>query len=285
MLRYAEFHAINLRLTDKAFKFVLKLPNESYNQTYLYTATLMVIIITLSTFFPALSQAKESDENWYQIEYIIFEHINADPYDLRYEDTPTSLPKRSHYLHLLKQGEALSPFHVIELDENNTVLNDALNKLKNSPDIKVHDHGAWQQALQRGQYIPPLKIEQDTDILNAQKLLGELQIKRERYLHVAANLYLENTITLPYADLKTWLFEEDTQRWPLDWLLQPLAYQHPSLEAIGESEISQNRIHLEQTRRIKNGEIHYIDHPVIGLIVTIKKVDSPYNFENENSAE
>ena len=264
---------------------MLKRPTESYTQTYLYTVTLMIITVTWSTLFPALAHANESDESWYQIEYIIFEQVNADLYDLRYEDTPTTLPKRAQYLHLLDQGEALSPFHIIELDEDETVLKDALNKLKKSPDVKIHDHGAWQQAIQRGQYIPPLKIEQDTDILNAQKLLGELQIKRERYLHVKANLYLENALTLPYPDLITWLFQEESQRWPLDWLLQPLAFQHPSLEKVGASEIYQNRIHLAQTRRIKNGEIHYIDHPVIGLIVTIKEIDSPYNFENENSAE
>ena len=258
---------------------------QHHTPTYLNAITLLIITAVLSTFYPAKLSAEEPDENWYQIEYIIFEHLNTDLYDLRYEDTPTSLPKRAQYLYLLKQGEPISPFQVVELDEDSTTLKEALNKLKKSPDVKVHDHGAWQQTLQRGQYVPPLKIEQDTNILNAQKLLGELQIKRERYVHIKANLYLQNSLTLPYHDLKTWLFQEDSQRWPLDWLLQPLAFQHPSLDKVGTSNISQNSINLEQTRRIKNAEIHYIDHPVIGLIVTIKEVDSPYDFESENNAE
>jgi hypothetical protein len=54
----------------------------------------------------------------------------------------------------------------------------------------------------------------------------------------------------------------------------------PFTASIGISDFYQNIRFLEESRRIKEGEIHYIDHPVLGIIVTIKEVQSPNQLLN-----
>ena len=97
-------------------------------------------------------------------------------------------------------------------------------------------------------------------------------------MHVDIDVFLADFTALPYTDLKDWVYVSDETRWPLNWLLIPLAYQHPALETTGESLVANNTIHFKQSRRIKDAEIHYIDHPALGLMVTIKEIEAPFEF-------
>jgi len=240
-------------------------------------SSLLILLLSYSL----LVSSEESKKNWYQIEYIIFEHKNADRHVLRFEDTSFKLPKRRQYLHLLDSGEPISPFQLKQVNTDAT-LESALKKLVKSPRVNVLDRGAWQQEIGRSEVLPPLKIAVDLRPDQSQQLLGEIQIVRERYMHAKANIYMTEWIQLPYPDLKDWLFQEPTESWPFSWLLQPIAYRHTTLTRVGESKIPKNVVHLEQSRRIKGSEIHYMDHPVLGVMITIKEIEPPFEFGDES---
>jgi len=220
----------------------------------------------------------ESSEHWYQVEFILFEHLQSDRHVLRYEDVKYALPVRDQYQFLVPKGEVLSPFQLEQIDNAEAELNDALHRMKASSEVKVHVDGGWQQAIKRDQKLPPIKIAAGKQYGNRYQLEGELRIRRGRYMHIEIEVFLASFKILPYADLKNWLFEAEAERWPIHWLLTPLAYRHPALLTKGETTIPENTVHFKQSRRIKDGEVHYIDHPALGLIATIKRIDAPFEY-------
>lgn len=70
------------------------------------------------------------------------------------------------------------------------------------------------------------------------ELQGHLAVTLGRYLHTQATLWLEPTPTAPTSD--------------------PAAYAQ-----------------LDQSQRMRSGELHYFDHPLFGLLVRIDKVSPP----------
>jgi len=230
--------------------------------------------------FSTLSHAEGSPENWYQIEYILFEHLNSDRQVLRFEDVKYESVKREQYFYLTSNKHAVSPYQLKMIDEASSDFTDILSRISKSNELSVFSTGGWKQPISRSQKIPPLKITggQSYNDGNRFQLEGELQIRRERYMHAEIDVFLADFTTLPYSDLKDWIFETKENKWPLDWLLQPLAYQHSALTKVGETLVPENVIHFKQSRRIKDGEIHYIDHPALGLIVTIKQIEPPFEY-------
>jgi hypothetical protein len=239
--------------------------------------------LVLSLFiYSTLSYAEDNPENWYQIEYILFENLNSDRHVLRFEDVKYTPPVRKQYYHLTNNKNAASPFQLKEIDKTNSDLNITLSRISKSREYNILSKGSWQQGIQKGQTLPPLKITGGQSYSNGKRfqLEGELQIRRGRYMHAAINVFLADFTTQPYSDLKSWFIESDATKWPINWLLQPLSIedQDPFLNRVGESLMAKNVIHFEQSRRIKDTEIHYIDHPALGLVVTIKEIEPPFEY-------
>jgi len=230
--------------------------------------------------FSTPGHAETPPEKWFQIEYVLFEHLNSDRHVLRFEDVKYDLPVREQYYYLTSNENAPSPYQLTTIAQSESDFVDVIKRVSASRELKVYSSGSWQQAIQRGEQLPPLKITGGQSYNEGERfqLEGELQIRRERYMHVDIDVFLSDFTSLPYTDLKNWVFESDTSKWPLNWLLSPLAYQHPALNKAGESLVAKNTIHFKQSRRIKDTEIHYIDHPALGLLVTIKKIETPFKY-------
>lgn len=237
----------------------------------------------LHTAYAPYAISNEVEKNWYQVEFVIFEHLNSERSVLKFEDVSYYLPEKKDYLYLITNTAPISDKQVKQLNPEQMVLSNAINQLKRSKDTRVYSSGAWQHALAKNETLPPLRIDIDKTESGGQHLQGELSIRRGRYMHAEATLYLADFSKLPYLTLTNWLLESDDTRFPIQWLTQPLAYRHPALESVGENIMAQNLSVLKQSRRIKDGEIHYIDHPALGLIVTIQSIDPPFEYGDENS--
>lgn len=102
---------------------------------------------------------------------------------------------------------------------------------------------------------------------------GELTIKRSRYTHAEIELDYRFKQYVHYPHLLDYLnagfFGSSFVS-----LVSPLSSN--GLAAIPEdeqlAELTVKSFKFEQSRRIKSGEIHYLDHPYLGLIVTIKRL-------------
>lgn len=218
----------------------------------------------------------EETKQWYQIEYIIFEHLQTDDHILRYEDTPYPLKVNKQFSYITNNSQPASSYQYTQLSEDKMDLADAYRKLRRNRSVEVLDMKSWQQALTDSP-SHPLKI--NNPVSKNRVLFGELQLRKSRYTHAEFRLFLAQKKSLPYEDIKSWLLQKNP-KWKLIDLLRPINQSFPFTEAIGTSDFYQNIRFIEESRRIKEGEIHYIDHPVLGIIVTIKEVQSPYQLLN-----
>ena len=245
--------------------------NSIFIKPRLVSKSLSLVLLLL--LWHSTSQAQESvNTSWYQIEYIIFQHLKTDAHILRYEDTPYPKQQDKQFSHLVDHPQPMSPFQFSKLDSAEMSLAEALDKLSRRRDIKLLDHGAWQQELASDESTPPLKIAKP--ISNKTRLFGELQIKKSRFTHAEFSLYMADSLLFPFADTKDWFFSPQKSGTLIDLLL-PLPESFNFTQRIGEQELYFNILHLQESRRIKQDEVHYLDHPVLGVIVTINEIEAP----------
>lgn len=234
----------------------------------------IVLILFGLPFLTFKTEANEQNPNnkWYQIEYIIFEHLQTDDHILRFEDTPYPIKKDKSYTIISKNPNPLSTFEYTQLNENEMDLADALKKLKWSKAVGVLDAKAWQQPLVEEKTAYPVKI--DKELSKGRTLFGEIQLRKSRYTHAEVELYLAEKVKYPFEDLKTWLLTQHST-WSVFDIVSPVTKPNAILTEIGTSDLYKNIRYVKESRRIKDGEIHYIDHPTIGIIISIKEVSHP----------
>jgi|GEM_PF-1624276 hypothetical protein len=116
-------------------------------------------------------------------------------------------------------------------------------QLERSGTFQVLDHFAWQQP------VPPRNQPQHIYLRIGDTLQGTLAITLGRYLHTAATLWLQ-----PDADLTLVTGENE-------------------LEATQSADAKQVYALMNQSRRMRSGELHYFDHPLFGMLVQINPVE------------
>ena len=103
---------------------------------------------------------------------------------------------------------------------------------------------------------------------NDPRFVGTITLSVERYLHVATNLLYRQAITqhnaIPIPDLELWYDR------PYPTLHEPQgpAFQQASWQAV-------RGFQFKESRRMRSTEIHYLDHPFMGMVVVITPVELP----------
>ena len=238
------------------------------------------------------------DMRYYDVEIIIIENLsenakNAENWPLQVNLTP---PEKTVQLgqpvlsEWLPQDVDLKSSY-IELAASTYQLTSEVKKISESKTQRVIFHTAWRQpGLDKHQAlpvhfkreIPAAPVIEDTanplqdkelssleDIKNESRpiiLEGLLRVTLARYLHLEAEL---------------------TYR---DKLPEIVNNENPFSVLDTESERNkiekQGVIHLKQKRRrIRSNELHYIDHPALGILIRITPYKSPEDIANELSAK
>lgn len=165
-------------------------------------------------------------------------------------------------------------------------LKEEVEKISESKTQRVIFHTAWRQpGLDKNQALPihfthevaapPVieeetagttqnnEIEQETEITSTAKseptpsvLEGILRVTLSRYLHLEAELTFKNKLPeIVKSDNPFSVLDSEQERSELE---------------------KQGVIHLKQKRRrIRSNELHYIDHPVLGILVRITRYEIP----------
>jgi len=120
--------------------------------------------------------------------------------------------------------------------------------------------------------LPPLleyATEEDTHVGPPNpRFVGTVTLSVERYLHFAADLLYRQPVTqrnpIPIPDLDLWYDR------PYPTLREPQgpAYRLETWQAM-------RGFQLKESRRMRSKEIHYLDHPFMGVIVFITPVELP----------
>ena len=127
------------------------------------------------------------------------------------------------------------------------LLNDEVSKMTRRMGYNILFHQAWVVDALPEKDAKPIYISALPDEDYKSRLEGSLRFYKSRYPHIEANLELERKIPLVIRPdfAKNQNMQEDLL--PEFW-----------------------RFQLKESRKIKTGQIHYLDHPIFGALVEIK---------------
>lgn len=165
-------------------------------------------------------------------------------------------------------------------------LNAAYQHLSRSAKTTPLLHVAWRQPTLDEQHAPPVLLQDGmTEPLHAPsaadaasdtafvgpispRLIGTVRVSVARYLHLAADLVYRQRVTQraaePVSDLELWYDR------PYPTLNEPQgpAYRLHQWQAIRGFE-------MQESRRMRSTKLHYLDHPMFGLLAVITPVQLP----------
>jgi hypothetical protein len=206
---------------------------------------------------PVLLKA-ESDNTpaWYQFEVLIFERIAQGAGSTEGWPDDPGRPQSSGATWFSKgqtlKGNKPIAYRVLPPEERS--LNEAWRQMRRSRDYRPLYHVAWRQpvvnsakAKQLFFSLLPANGAQATDS-NLPKLEGSLKFSVKRYLHLNADIALHKLASgsAPQADREHYGFAP--------------RYQH---------------YRMQESRRMRSGQLYYIDHPVLGMLVTAERYEPP----------
>ena len=163
------------------------------------------------------------------------------------------------------------------LQSNTFKLTEHVEKISESKTKRVILHTAWRQPgldkhkalpiyFKRDVPAPPVIEDDSSSELNQAESLptileGILRVTLARYLHLEAELSLRNKLP--------------------ETLNSDNPFEILDNENVRNSIEKQGIIHLKQKRRrIRSNELHYMDHPVLGILIHITPYEKPEDIVN-----
>lgn len=190
-------------------------------------------------------------QTWIQVEYVLFENLQSDRSPLRYETIDATQPSETG---LTKQ--------MWPTGENKLALAGAITELQASRrEYKVWSKGAWLQPIREDQTDTPLSIQVTDSKDPSRKLQGTFNVRKSRFYHAEIDVFLTDATSVWPDEVDPIMTEPPLSAAPISEQSAPPAPLTPS-----------NIIHFKDSRRVRNGEIHYVDHPALGLIVMVREV-------------
>ncbi len=141
-------------------------------------------------------------------------------------------------------------------------LRSTATRMRRSDDYAVLHHGGWLQAIPPRDSARPLLIQLGASMPDATfELEGSVSVTLGRFLHFAAEVWLRQD-------------PSDTR---------DLADTRGEAKSIGGAEGDPERSRadgagyalLSESRRMRPGEVHYLDHPWLGILVRIVPMEAP----------
>ncbi|MBN0987130.1 CsiV family protein [Amphritea pacifica] len=239
----------------------------------------IVLTLTLILFNSSPAQADTSN---YKVELLIFSHQSSDTLgDEIWPLIDAIPPRRSRALEYNQQGQQIGFF--TRLPKSSLSLSSNQASLRRSSLYRVLFHEAWIQPIGEVKNQHVIRINGGEILDNGlYELDGYISIDKGRYLHFRSDLFHSRRLsptesqmllkpsTGPTPADKTPLSDEPTTATPAD--------QPEGSSVNGNRYLTQTTIpdfltvEMESARRMRSNELHYIDHPLFGMLVKISPV-------------
>ncbi len=189
--------------------------------------------------------AAHAETKWYTVEVTIFERTSDDGLSAEYwperVDEPRSnfalSPRGGSNVGVLTAG-ASEPSAIAAVPREQLAYGAIVNRLKRSGRYRPLVHLGWRQpGLAKTEALPVRIAGSSSAAPDASRVRGTLRLYRSRYLHLEADL----------------------------------VYTRPSAELLAAS----SRFALRESRRMRSGELHYLDHPLFGILVRATPYQAP----------
>lgn len=196
---------------------------------------------------------------------------NQEP-EIRLDFSPSTL--QNTQLDALNNSEAVTnddaivtrPLPFQRLGEEAKTLHEAYQHLRRIDRYRPLFHEVWQQPLQSRSRSPAILITGGEPYGSHFELEGTIKLSVERYLHIETDLWLHRfepnfgqptTLQVPDLPIRTTGDVANADSY------SPFSF------IIDEPYKVARTVTLRQSRRMRSGEIHYLDHPLFGVIVLV----------------
>lgn len=267
-----------------------KLPGFLLSNRFIRTCSVIIAstlfaVLNASAQQPPATMSPNNHEGWYQVEMIVFARKD----DSGSEHWPSNIKLRypADWVELRNgsTGDAKDAFYLLPANERQ--LNAQAQKLQRGGRTEVLFHNAWRQVITNKSRSKAIIINGGQTFGQHQSLEGSIRLSVATYLELQTNLWFTQ------FDLN--VGQEVAQQWPalplrpnylatseskltLDTNLeldQALAKENAELIEGSSSTSDDNAyvtrkiILLKQERDMRSGEVHYIDHPVLGIVIQV----------------
>ncbi len=211
------------------------------------------LLLSLPCRLPAEEAGADAGPPWYEFEVLIFRRIDKGAGSTEFWPDSPGGPSFENAISFNTRGrDTLKdnlpiPYRPLPAEERR--LGNIWTAFRNSRNYRPLYHIAWRQQVvdpEHAQnlylYLPPDSGEA-TD-LNPPKLEGTLKIGVKRYLHLETDLLLRLPVTPEDGD---------------SYFMGPAVRSY----------------RMQSTRRMRSGKLHYLDHPVLGVLVQAERYEPP----------
>ena len=211
--------------------------------TGLYIVKLCRLVLYISVLsILMMNPGMAEEKRWYQAEVIIAERLvtSADK-----EQHPTTLAAPVKTSKKLKNYPSISSQIYTKLPASQHRLTSIKQRLQRSDEYQVLFHEAWPLAVAKEKPAVWIAINAGTEQHGHHQLEGAVGVSMGRFLHLHTQLHLNKFITKPTTSNKAISFIS-------------LPYQ--------QAQVSR-RYSMQQKRKMRSKELHYLDHPKLLLLV------------------
>ena len=247
---------------------------------------LATAIITLGlTLLSPLTHAEtpSAEKPWYQVELYVFRQPVAPSTELWPPKDDVSFFSDTAFLTIdpVPMANALIAYQQLpgEWVHSSTVR----STLRKSGRYQLLYEAAWRQPIVDSKDAKTIYLSGGKRQANYSELEGTLRLHKSRYLHVDAHLilgrYEEQRVPINTMEsLPLGSADRATPTRSRFKLLEGAPSAQPAEANIDEP--SEYRVvpveifELKQSRRMRSGELHYMDHPKLGLLIQVHRVKS-----------
>ena len=162
-----------------------------------------------------------------------------------------------------RQQEALRRESYRWLPQRTHTLGAQARRLRNTPGLDIIWHGRWLQPVPSRAAGEPLMLAAQATPSQG-RLSGTLQITLGRFLHFGAKLWLEQAIGKPCP--------KPPEGQPPRAEVASCDNPDPRSRQLEGEAAAIPYMRLDQTRTMRSGELHYIDHPRMGVLVRVDPI-------------
>jgi|GEM_PF-1972609 hypothetical protein len=159
-------------------------------------------------------------------------------------------------------------------------LTDHAKALERSDDYRLLFHDAWQMPVVAEDRSLPLLLEAGDYYGGQPELIGQLQLSVARYLHLETDLYLHSFEPLETSHRSaalTRFLNQNRSSLSASTQLPALTDQATAdrggqvSRMIDQEYQIKESAQMQQRRRMRSGELHFVDSPYLGLLIKIER--------------
>lgn len=236
-------------------------------------ALLAALIVVTTPVYPA----EEKETPWYQVSLVIFKHRNS-PMGNETWPTPDTLHLSfpQGILELEPRRDSNSEWVAFRdtqpLDEE---FKQALHSLKLSSNYEIMSTASWNQPALDGNSAIPILIQAGNEYGGYYELEGSITLVVSRYLHLKTDLWLSEYIQkvemiAPWWETSNTITDDaSTEPGTFDSTYQEIDFSSTSYNETVTRYESVRTVVLNESRRMRSGELHYLDNPMFGVLVKV----------------